>query len=110
MTANFHAGDIGCVKKGLGHYLENIGNVDLVYICPRTVARGTSVQGACPQPDISGYGECRKALKGSALETIGKRKNQRYSDAAWQRYCRSARAFSVNPSRLKARPLRASGR
>jgi hypothetical protein len=23
MTANFHAGDIGSVKKGLGHYLEN---------------------------------------------------------------------------------------
>jgi hypothetical protein len=28
---------------------------------------------------------------------------------AWQHYCRSARAFAVNPSRLKARPLRARG-
>jgi oxalate decarboxylase len=32
MTANFHAGDIGYVKKGLGHYLENTGNTDLVYM------------------------------------------------------------------------------
>ena len=32
MTANFHAGDIGYVKKGLGHYLENPGNTDLVYM------------------------------------------------------------------------------
>jgi oxalate decarboxylase len=32
MTANFHAGDIGYVKKGLGHYLENMGNTDLVYM------------------------------------------------------------------------------
>jgi oxalate decarboxylase len=32
MTANFHAGDIGYVKKGLGHYLENTGNADLVYM------------------------------------------------------------------------------
>jgi oxalate decarboxylase len=32
MTADFHAGDIGYVKKGLGHYLENTGNMDLVYM------------------------------------------------------------------------------
>jgi oxalate decarboxylase len=32
MTANFHAGDIGYVKKGLGHYLQNTGNTDLVYM------------------------------------------------------------------------------
>jgi oxalate decarboxylase len=32
MTANFHAGDIGYVKKGLGHYLENTGNTDFVYM------------------------------------------------------------------------------
>ena len=32
MTANFHPGDIGYVKKGLGHYLENTGNTDLVYM------------------------------------------------------------------------------
>jgi oxalate decarboxylase len=32
VTANFHAGDIGYVKKGLGHYLENTGNTDLVYM------------------------------------------------------------------------------
>jgi oxalate decarboxylase len=32
MTANFHAGDIGYVKKGLGHYLENTGSTDLVYM------------------------------------------------------------------------------
>jgi len=30
--------------------------------------------GACPQPDISGCGECRTALKGSALEIIGNRR------------------------------------
>jgi oxalate decarboxylase len=32
ITADFHAGDIGYVKKGLGHYLENTGNTDLVYM------------------------------------------------------------------------------
>jgi oxalate decarboxylase len=32
MTANFHPGDIGYVKKALGHYVENTGNTDLVYM------------------------------------------------------------------------------
>jgi oxalate decarboxylase len=32
ITANFHAGDIGYVKKGLGHYVENTGQTDLVYM------------------------------------------------------------------------------
>jgi oxalate decarboxylase len=32
MTANFHAGDIGYVRKALGHYLENTGNTNLVYM------------------------------------------------------------------------------
>ena len=32
MTANFHPGDIGYVKKGLGHYVENTGNAELVYM------------------------------------------------------------------------------
>jgi oxalate decarboxylase len=32
ITADFHAGDIGYVKKGLGHYVENTGNSDLVYM------------------------------------------------------------------------------
>jgi oxalate decarboxylase len=32
ITANFHAGDIGYVKKALGHYLENTGNTELVYV------------------------------------------------------------------------------
>jgi oxalate decarboxylase len=31
-TANFHPGDIGYVKKGLGHYVENTGNTDLVFV------------------------------------------------------------------------------
>jgi oxalate decarboxylase len=31
-TGNFHPGDIGYVKKGLGHYVENIGNTDLVFL------------------------------------------------------------------------------
>jgi len=31
ITANFHAGDIGYVKKALGHYVENTGNTDLWY-------------------------------------------------------------------------------
>ena len=31
-TANFHPGDIGYVKKGLGHYIENTGNTDLVMV------------------------------------------------------------------------------
>ena len=32
ITANFHAGDIGYVKKALGHYVENTGDTDLVMI------------------------------------------------------------------------------
>ena len=32
IIANFRAGDIGYVKKGLGHYLENTGNTDLLYM------------------------------------------------------------------------------
>lgn len=31
-TANFRPGDIGYVKKGLGHYIENTGDSDLVMI------------------------------------------------------------------------------
>lgn len=31
-TANFHPGDIGYVKKGLGHYIENTGSTDLVVL------------------------------------------------------------------------------
>lgn len=31
-TANFHPGDIGYVKKGLGHYIENTGDTDLVML------------------------------------------------------------------------------
>jgi len=32
ITADFHAGDIGYVKKALGHYVENTGNTELVYM------------------------------------------------------------------------------
>ena len=32
ITANFHPGDIGYVKKAFGHYVENIGDTDLVYM------------------------------------------------------------------------------
>jgi oxalate decarboxylase len=32
ITANFHAGDIGYIKKAFGHCLENTGNTDLVYM------------------------------------------------------------------------------
>src|SRR5271165_2627399 len=32
MTANFHPGDIGYIKKAFGHYVENTGNTDLVYM------------------------------------------------------------------------------
>jgi len=31
-TANFRPGDIGYVKKGLGHYIENTGDSDLVMV------------------------------------------------------------------------------
>lgn len=31
-TANFNPGDIGYVKKGLGHYVENTGTTDLVFL------------------------------------------------------------------------------
>ena len=31
-TADFHPGDIGYVKKGLGHYVENTGTEDLVFL------------------------------------------------------------------------------
>jgi oxalate decarboxylase len=32
ITANFHPGDIGYVKKALGHYVENTGTTDLVFV------------------------------------------------------------------------------
>ena len=32
MTADFHPGDIGYVKKGLGHYVENTGSTDIVMV------------------------------------------------------------------------------
>jgi oxalate decarboxylase len=32
ITADFHAGDIGLIKKAYGHYLMNTGNTDLVYM------------------------------------------------------------------------------
>jgi oxalate decarboxylase len=32
MTADFRAGDIGYVKKSLGHYVENTGDTDLVFL------------------------------------------------------------------------------
>jgi oxalate decarboxylase len=32
ITTDFHAGDIGLIKKAFGHYLENTGNTDLVYM------------------------------------------------------------------------------
>jgi oxalate decarboxylase len=32
MTADFRPGDIGYVKKSLGHYVENTGNTDLVFL------------------------------------------------------------------------------
>jgi oxalate decarboxylase len=32
ITADFHAGDIGLIKKAFGHYLENTGDSDLVYM------------------------------------------------------------------------------
>lgn len=38
-TANFHPGDIGYVKKGLGHYIENTGSTDLVMLAVFRSAR-----------------------------------------------------------------------
>jgi oxalate decarboxylase len=32
ITADFHPGDIGYIKKALGHYVENTGTTDLVFI------------------------------------------------------------------------------
>ena len=31
-TADFRAGDIGLVKKSLGHYVQNTGNTDLIFM------------------------------------------------------------------------------
>jgi len=32
ITADFHSGDIGYIRKALGHYVENTGDTDLVYM------------------------------------------------------------------------------
>jgi oxalate decarboxylase len=32
MTADFKAGDVGYVKKSLGHYVQNMGNTDMVFL------------------------------------------------------------------------------
>jgi oxalate decarboxylase len=31
-TADFNAGDVGYVKKSLGHYVQNMGNTDMVFL------------------------------------------------------------------------------
>jgi oxalate decarboxylase len=31
-TSDFNAGDVGYVKKSLGHYVENMGNTDMVFL------------------------------------------------------------------------------
>jgi oxalate decarboxylase len=31
-TADFSAGDVGYVPKRLGHYIENVGDTDLVFL------------------------------------------------------------------------------
>ncbi len=31
-TADFRPGDLGYVKKGLGHYVQNVGTTDLVFL------------------------------------------------------------------------------
>ena len=31
-TADFRAGDVGYVKKSLGHYVQNTGQTDLVFL------------------------------------------------------------------------------
>jgi oxalate decarboxylase len=31
-TADFRPGDVGVVKKGLGHYVQNTGDTDLVFM------------------------------------------------------------------------------
>jgi oxalate decarboxylase len=32
VTLDFHAGDIGYVKKGLGHYILNTGSTDIIMV------------------------------------------------------------------------------
>jgi oxalate decarboxylase len=32
LTMDFTAGDVGCVKRNYGHYVENIGDTDLQFI------------------------------------------------------------------------------
>jgi oxalate decarboxylase/phosphoglucose isomerase-like protein (cupin superfamily) len=32
MTMDFNAGDIGYVRRNLGHYVENVGDTDLQFI------------------------------------------------------------------------------
>jgi oxalate decarboxylase len=31
-TADFKAGDVGYVKKSLGHYVQNMGKTDMVFV------------------------------------------------------------------------------
>lgn len=39
MTADFHPGEVGYVRKGLGHYVENTGTTDLVFVAVFRAAR-----------------------------------------------------------------------
>ncbi len=32
VTTNFKAGDIGYVKRNLGHYVKNVGDTDMVFL------------------------------------------------------------------------------
>jgi hypothetical protein len=38
-TMDFNAGDIGYVKKSLGHYIENVGDTDMVFVAVFTASR-----------------------------------------------------------------------
>ena len=31
-TMNFNPGDVGAVQKSMGHYIENIGTTDLIFV------------------------------------------------------------------------------
>ena len=66
MTMDFNAGDIGYVKKNLGHYVENVGDTDMVFVAVFRASRYEEVSLSnwlTHTPPATGFpaSECRRS-------------------------------------------------
>ncbi len=93
-TADFNAGDIGYVKRNLGHYVENIGDTDLVFVGVFLLwPVGAVVLHSVTPGGSLGIGALVRAVSGSYR-------------SAWQ--CRAISSATGPGSRPASAPARAS--